>query len=358
MKKVSLATLFLIILFVIATPWLLYAIGLWNVSGRPALPVDPIATDEAARIWIELSETGPVHMKPIGPWDYVLQFVVTGHSKINAGEKAAWFVARSWNSEHLKSRSMIYWHLSGAAMTIWLSQNWTAEEILSKAKEISLQSKKGAATIPLDGQIAIRCRLPYSEEHPLGFDLVEEGKFSEAAQMRKAPHPVTRVGKHVLMVHWSKGTQRFTDEAPYEEGEIGGSAWTYCGYNAALGLHLIEKNSEKSLTGVLLDENTGAILSAGYSVVFSPDRKSYFSYQNENADFPVLYLYTSAGKLVWHGSSCQLAAGEEGWPEHCDVYWSPLGKLLIAHRDSSKKKVVLALTIQADGSCSWLPEKQ
>jgi hypothetical protein len=229
---------------------------------------------------------------------------------------------------------------------------------LIRAKGISLQIKKSAATIPVNGQIAMNCRLPDSEKHPLGFDLVEEGKFSEAAQMRKAPHPVTRVGEHELLVHWTKGAQHFKDKAPYMEGEIGGSAWTYCGYNAELGLHLIERNSEISLTGILLDENTGAILPAGYSVVFSPDRKRYFSYQNENSDFPVLYLYTSAGKLVWHGSSCQLAAGEKIWPERCDVYWSPSGKFLIAHRDSSKKKVVLALTIHPDGSFSWLPEKQ
>jgi hypothetical protein len=215
-----------------------------------------------------------------------------------------------------------------------------------------------AATIPLYGQIAIQCALPDSDQHPLGFDLVEEGKSSEAAQMRKAPHPVTRVGKHELLVHWSKGTRSFKDESPFMDGEIAGSYWTYCGYDAALGLHLIEKNSEEAFTGVLLDDKTGAILPAGYSVVFSPDRKSYFGYQNEDADYPIIYLYTRAGKLIWSGSSCQLTAGDTDWPSNCDVYWSPAGKLLIAHRKASKRIVVLALTKQPDGRWSWQPENR
>jgi hypothetical protein len=137
-KKAWLAALFFLMTFIAAAPWLLYAIGLRKISGRPTLPVNLIAADEAARLWVELRETGPVRVKPIRPWDYVLRFA-TNHPKGNAGESAAWFVARSWNINHLNNRKNIYWHLSGAAMTIWLSRNWTTEEILSKVQEIDLQ---------------------------------------------------------------------------------------------------------------------------------------------------------------------------------------------------------------------------
>jgi hypothetical protein len=140
-KRAWLAALFCIMTFIAVVPWLLYTIGLWNISGRPTLPVDLIATDEAARLWVELRETGPVRVKPIGPWDYALRFAAD-HPKMNAGESAAWFVARSWNIKHLKNHKMIYWHLSGAALTIWLSRNWTTEEILTKVKEIGLQNEK------------------------------------------------------------------------------------------------------------------------------------------------------------------------------------------------------------------------
>ena len=35
---------------------------------------------------------------------------------------------------HLDDRR--YWHLSGAALTIWLTRNWTPTELISKAIEV------------------------------------------------------------------------------------------------------------------------------------------------------------------------------------------------------------------------------
>ena len=34
---------------------------------------------------------------------------------------------------HQRHKGMSWWHLSGAALAIWLSRNWTDEEILSAA---------------------------------------------------------------------------------------------------------------------------------------------------------------------------------------------------------------------------------
>jgi heme exporter protein D len=36
---------------------------------------------------------------------------------------------------------MLFWHLSGSALTIWLSRNWTTEQIVCKALEIKEKQK-------------------------------------------------------------------------------------------------------------------------------------------------------------------------------------------------------------------------
>jgi hypothetical protein len=38
------------------------------------------------------------------------------------------------------------WHLSGAALTIWLTRNWTLTELIAKAAE--LETPKASSTIP------------------------------------------------------------------------------------------------------------------------------------------------------------------------------------------------------------------
>jgi hypothetical protein len=54
----------------------------------------------------------------------------------------AWVIARNYNGSHLKNRRMIFWHLSGAALTIWVSRNWTAEQIVAAAAAITRSRPK------------------------------------------------------------------------------------------------------------------------------------------------------------------------------------------------------------------------
>ncbi len=141
-KRTIWVALVLILALIAAGPWLLYFAGLWNISGRPALPAQLLPVEEAALIWDELREIGPVQVKRIGPWDYALEFAAAVPMKGIPGARAAWLVAQGWNTDHLASRRMSHWHLSGAAMTIWVSRNWTTEQILAKVKEIRSRKKK------------------------------------------------------------------------------------------------------------------------------------------------------------------------------------------------------------------------
>jgi hypothetical protein len=47
--------------------------------------------------------------------------------RVDNGSSAVWLIARDYNYKHLKSRKMSYWRLSGAALTIWVSRNWTTD---------------------------------------------------------------------------------------------------------------------------------------------------------------------------------------------------------------------------------------
>ena len=125
----------IIIVGLLSFPWVLYGIGLANVNGRPIHAERiSITKTEAEALWHQLRETGPMEIEKLSPWDYVFLFV--GKDKIHRGERLAWFVARNHNAESLKDRRMLLWHLSGASLTIWLTRNWTAQELLAKANEI------------------------------------------------------------------------------------------------------------------------------------------------------------------------------------------------------------------------------
>jgi hypothetical protein len=49
-------------------------------------------------------------------------------------------VARQYNATHIQSRRPLLWHLSGAALTIWLTHNWSNEQILCEASFLSAPS--------------------------------------------------------------------------------------------------------------------------------------------------------------------------------------------------------------------------
>lgn len=80
-----------------------------------------------------------VQIDPISPYSYFLQGVHPG-----ASTRIASVIARSHNAKHLSDRR--YWHLSGAALTIWLTRNWTSAELIARAVE--LESPMANSALP------------------------------------------------------------------------------------------------------------------------------------------------------------------------------------------------------------------
>ena len=125
---------------------------------------------------------------------------------------------------------------------------------------------------------------------------------AEGAALAQAPKGVRRVATHVLEVTTKKGTTRFIDKPPHDEGDMGGLHWRYCGYNAQAKAHLIEKTDESSYSGDLLFNETGRSMHAGHTVLFSPDEKEFLAIEQEDGvDGESWAVYDADGKVMWKG---------------------------------------------------------
>jgi hypothetical protein len=116
-------------------PWVVYFVGLANIVGLPAPPT--VAQGQAIplpQLWEKLKDRGPVEVERQSPYGYV--GMMLGTRDEYAGERLVWFVARDYNATHLQSQKMGWWHLSGAAMSIWLTRNWTTEQLAIRAHEL------------------------------------------------------------------------------------------------------------------------------------------------------------------------------------------------------------------------------
>ena len=122
-----------------AAPWLIYWIGLSEIEGRPKPATHTVAAEQIDSLFKRLRISQPVQIDPISPYSYFLQGV---HQ--SASTRIAWVIARSHNAKHLSDRR--YWHLSGAALTIWLTRNWTPTELITRA--IELQNPMATSAVP------------------------------------------------------------------------------------------------------------------------------------------------------------------------------------------------------------------
>lgn len=123
-----------------AAPWGLYELGLLNIDGRPSAPaVSQLTSEDDALLRREFRVHSPISVTRLSPWSYFASLVVSDSKehKEESGVDAAWLIARQYNASHLKDRRTIWWHLSGAALTIWITRNWSPIQVLSRAAELA-----------------------------------------------------------------------------------------------------------------------------------------------------------------------------------------------------------------------------
>jgi hypothetical protein len=95
--------------------------------------VHTATAEQVDRLFKHLEITQPVQIGSISPYGYFLQ-----GARPSPSARLAWIIARTFNATHLEDHRMFIWHLSGAALTIWLTRNWTPTELIAKAVELEM----------------------------------------------------------------------------------------------------------------------------------------------------------------------------------------------------------------------------
>jgi hypothetical protein len=186
-------------------------------------------------------------------------------------------------------------------------------------------------------------------------ELVEPLSSAETARFKSAPHGVKRLSKHRLQVSWTGGSRTFTDKAPYYE--LGSIWWTYCGYSPTLKLHLLAKADAFVFRGILLDDESGALLPGGQIVSFSPDKQYYAAYeQPDGQDGETLKVYTRSGTMLWTGYNGILTSdGKDFVADFANFHWNAQSRPQANVRLADGREFKMTLEKRRVGKWEWTP---
>lgn len=145
--RVCASVVSLVLLLALIAPILLYPWGLSNVDGRPQRPISMATAEEQSRIWMQAGGGTKVAVQAMNPFGFFGRYL--GDSYVApAGEVAAYWIARSYLLEHRGGEGMAAWHAGVAALTIWITRNWSAEEILTAASEAVSADPRAPLRVP------------------------------------------------------------------------------------------------------------------------------------------------------------------------------------------------------------------
>ena len=135
----------------LASPLALYGLGLSGVDGRPQKPSRLVSKTQQELVWKRARGDGAPRIDTMNPYALTIKLLAAPEARTPPGQLVTWWVASGYLLEHQRYKGMGWWHLSGAALAIWLSRNWTSEEILTAAF-LSLEHRSdhvsGAASAP------------------------------------------------------------------------------------------------------------------------------------------------------------------------------------------------------------------
>jgi hypothetical protein len=144
-KKLLRAVLALVLLLfavVAALPGLLYCATLTRIEGRPQPGPEPALSVEQQN-WLRCELHAGYRDKPTltNPWSLTLGFLGEDLAP-GYGDRLAGIVAQRYAVEHLGQRRMLDWHLSSAALSIWVARHWTLEQMEARAHAALQRSKR------------------------------------------------------------------------------------------------------------------------------------------------------------------------------------------------------------------------
>jgi hypothetical protein len=136
----QMVTVFVVVIsvMVLVLPLVVYEFSLAQVTDRPAFAIRDYSPDERQNFQARLKVRAVDAYQASNPYLYLYEFVRSGQEE--GGSRSlvlAWLVARDHNSRNRDpEKSNRWWHLSGAALTIWITRNWTEQQVLNKLIEL------------------------------------------------------------------------------------------------------------------------------------------------------------------------------------------------------------------------------
>lgn len=132
-RRLSTIFLCLTVTLLLALPPGLYWLGLSSVDGFPQKPLQLASKEQQALVWKRAHGNGVPRISAINPYSFAMTLLFKKDPGVHPEQLIVWWLASDYLIGHQRHKGMGWWHLSGAALTIWLSRNWTQEEILSAA---------------------------------------------------------------------------------------------------------------------------------------------------------------------------------------------------------------------------------
>ncbi len=149
LRRMLLALVAGVALMVVGGPWALYGWGLSRVDGRPQAPAALAEGALQAKVWRHNGGDGAPEMVSINPVAYVMS--AAGQSTPPASTALAWRVASAYSRDHLpRDGGKLAWNLSSSALTIWITRNWSIEQLLTAVAAMDAQTAVGgeASSLP------------------------------------------------------------------------------------------------------------------------------------------------------------------------------------------------------------------
>jgi hypothetical protein len=136
-RKTLVALFCAVVLLAVGLPLSLYASGLANIEGRPQPTTSRDITADRALLQEKFRSSSPIVVPVLNPWTFLWSLHSVGVKTRDVGASAVWVVVRTYNYTHLRKRRMSWWHLSGAALTIWVTRHWTPDQVVASAAAIA-----------------------------------------------------------------------------------------------------------------------------------------------------------------------------------------------------------------------------
>jgi len=113
-------------------PWVAYWVGLSRISQLPLPPSHVITAEQREWVW-GLARGSGVHVtEPMTPFSY-LHALFSSQGTMDRDARVVGWVASDHLTHQDAVQPMFWWHLSSASLTIWLSRNWTDQQITTAA---------------------------------------------------------------------------------------------------------------------------------------------------------------------------------------------------------------------------------